>query len=87
VLVVHPDEPFTIYVRYHAPLPALAVEVWRGDTKHFGVPVVMEPGWERNRLEVGVADRPATPGLLTIRVVTPNGEVWAERSVWQHSPS
>lgn len=87
VLVVHPDEPFTIYIRYHAPLPALAVEVWRGDTKHFGVPVVMEPGWERNRLEVGVADRPATPGLLTIRVVTPNGEVWAERSVWQHSPS
>jgi hypothetical protein len=84
VLVVSPEEHFTIFVRYHAPPPSLAVEVWRDGERHFGLPVLMEPGWSRNRIEVGVADRPATPGVFEVRVVAPDGTVWARRSFWQH---
>lgn len=84
VLVVPPDEPFTIFARYRQVHPALSIEVWRDQTRHFAAPVVMEPGWVRNRIEVGAADRPSTPGPLEIRIVLPDGRVLSERRLWQH---
>ena len=83
-LVVRPDQPFTIYVRYRRPYHQLSVELWMHGERHVGVPVTMEPGWNRNRIEVGVGNRPATEGVMTIKVLGPDGELVASRDLWQH---
>jgi len=44
--------------------------------------VVVEPGWWRNRVDVTVEERSALPGVVRVRVSTPEGLV-AVRSFWQ----
>jgi hypothetical protein len=83
VLVVAPDQPFTLFVWWREPPSALRIEVLHDDALTWSRDVVGEPGWVRNRLVVGVADRPATPGRLTVRVTTLDGLVLGQRSFWQ----
>jgi len=83
VLVVPPGEPFTIYLYHHHIPSALSVELWSDGERHYGLPITMEPGWVRNRLEIGVADRPATPGVFTVKVLDSDGQLLGERSFWQ----
>jgi len=85
VLVIAPDEAFTIYVHYRYPPRALSLEVWKDGQRTFAQPITMEPGWPANRVEVGPADRPATEGVFVVRVVGADGQPVLERSFWQHA--
>ena len=83
VLVVPPDAPFTVYVWWREPRASMRLEVLHGEAVVWSADVVEEPGWVRNRLVVGVADRPATPGVITVRVRAADGEMLGERRFWQ----
>jgi hypothetical protein len=86
VLSVPPSEPFTVYVRWREPVGAARVELLHDGELAWSLDVVEQPSWTRNRLEIGVGDRPSSPGLLTVRVHGLDGEVLGQRHFLQWEP-
>jgi len=86
VLAVPPDRPFTLYVWWREPRAAVRIDLLHGDEVVWSTPVVEQPGWIRNRLVLDVGDRPAGPGMLTVRVHGQDGSVLGQRRFLQWQP-
>ena len=86
VLAVPPDQTFTLYVWWREPRAAVRIDLLHGDEVVWSTPVVEQPGWIRNRLVLDVGDRPASPGMLTVRVHGQDGSVLGQRRFLQWQP-
>ncbi len=83
VLSVPPDAPFTLYVWWREPRSFVRVEVLHDDELVWSSPITEQPGWIRNRLVLDVGDRPAEPGVLTVRVLGHDGALLGQRRFLQ----